>query len=426
MITEKQRISVVGIGRVGLPLALALAEKEFFVHGVDVDKNKVLFVNSGKMPFIEEGADALLTKHIGINFIATTDFQFATENSDIIILTLGTPVDEHLNPIFTQIEAVIRNIVHSLHEGQLIVLRSTVSPGTTEYIKRYIEANTNLKVGINIFLGFCPERIAEGKSLEEIPLIPQIIGTLDNESAQKAEELFKKLTPRVIHTDARSAELAKLYCNMYRYINFAIANEFMMIAEQHGRDVYEIINLVNKDYKRGGLKSPGFTAGPCLYKDGFFLVSKTPFAELITTAWKINESVPSYLIEEIKKQTTLINKKVAILGLAFKKNIDDNRNSLSYKAKKIFLAEGAKVAMHDPFIEPGDLNKVLKDADIVMIAMDHDAYKKLTLEKIGEQTNKETIVCDIWNIFGTGKVFNKLKKPSAEELLEESNKNPIE
>lgn len=420
MITEKQRISVVGIGRVGLPLALALAEKEFFVHGVDIDKNKVLFVNSGKMPFIEEGADPLLTKHIGTNFIATTDFQFATENSDIIILTLGTPVDEHLNPIFTQIEAVIRNIVHSLHEGQLIVLRSTVSPGTTEYIKRYIEANTNLKVGVNIFLGFCPERIAEGKSLEEIPLIPQIIGTLDKESAQKAEELFKKLTPQVMHTDARSAELAKLYCNMYRYINFAIANEFMMIAEQHGRDVYEIINLVNKDYKRGGLKSPGFTAGPCLYKDGFFLVSKTPFAELITTAWKINESVPSYLIEEIKKQTNLINKKVAILGLAFKKNIDDNRNSLSYKAKKIFLAEGAKVAMHDPFIEPGDLNKVLKDADIVMIAMDHDAYKRLTLEKIGEQTNKETIVCDIWNIFGTGKVFNKLKKPSAKELLEES------
>src|SRR3989344_8588613 len=119
MITEKQRISVIGIGRVGLPLALAFAEKDFFVHGVDVDKNKVLFVNSGKMPFIEEGADALLTKHIGVNFIATTDFQFATENSDIIILTLGTPVDEHLNPIFTQIEAVIRNIVHSLHEGQM-------------------------------------------------------------------------------------------------------------------------------------------------------------------------------------------------------------------------------------------------------------------------------------------------------------------
>jgi UDP-N-acetyl-D-mannosaminuronic acid dehydrogenase len=275
--TEQTRISIIGIGRVGLPLALAFAEKNCFVYGVDVDKNKVLLVNSSKMPFIEEGADVLLEKWCGKNFIATTDFSHAIENSDVVILTLGTPVDEHLNPIFNQIEAVIKNIVHSLKAGHLIILRSTVSPGTTEYIKRYLEANTSFKIGEDIFLAFCPERIAEGKSLEEIPLIPQIIGTLDKLSAEKAEELFKKLTPQAIHTDARSAELAKLYCNMYRYINFAIANEFMMIAQQHERDIYEIINLVNKDYKRGGLKSPGFTAGPCLYKDGFFLVSKTPW-----------------------------------------------------------------------------------------------------------------------------------------------------
>ena len=420
MIQEQQhRISIIGIGRVGLPLALVFAEKGFFVYGVDIDKNKVLVVNSGKMPFIEEGADALLEKWRGKSFVATTDFQYATENSDTIVLTLGTPVDEHLNPIFSQIEAVIRNIIYNLHAGQLIILRSTVSPGTTEYIKRYIEANTKWKIGEDIFLAFCPERIAEGKSVEEIPQIPQIIGTLDKKSAEKAEAVLKRLTPQILHSDARSAELAKLYCNMYRYINFAIANEFMMIAQQHDRDIYEIINLVNKDYKRGGLRSPGFTAGPCLYKDGFFLVNRTPFAELITTSWKINESVPGYLIEEIKKQTTLINKKVAILGLAFKKNIDDNRNSLAYRAKKICIAEGAKVTIHDPYLEPCDLNNVLRGADIVIIAMDHDYYKKeLTLEKITELTNKETLVCDIWNIFGTGKVFNKLKKPSAEELLE--------
>jgi UDP-N-acetyl-D-mannosaminuronic acid dehydrogenase len=424
--TEQTRISIIGIGRVGLPLALAFAEKNCFVYGVDVDKNKVLLVNSSKMPFIEEGADVLLEKWCGKNFIATTDFSHAIENSDVVILTLGTPVDEHLNPIFNQIEVVIKNIVHSLKAGHLIILRSTVSPGTTEYIKRYLEANTSFKIGEDIFLAFCPERIAEGKSLEEIPLIPQIIGTLDKLSAEKAEELFKKLTPQAIHTDARSAELAKLYCNMYRYINFAIANEFMMIAQQHERDIYEIINLVNKDYKRGGLKSPGFTAGPCLYKDGFFLVSKTPFAELITTAWKINESVPAYLIEEIKKQTSLVDKNVAILGLSFKKNIDDNRNSLSYKAKKILLAAGAKVSLHDPFIEPRNLDTVLKNADIVIIAMDHDAYRELTLEKIGEKTNKETIVCDIWNIFGTGKVFNKLKKPSASEILDEASEEDAE
>jgi UDP-N-acetyl-D-mannosaminuronic acid dehydrogenase len=417
----QDKISIIGIGRVGLPLALAFAEKDCFVYGVDVDKNHIRMVNSGKMPFLEEGADALLEKHVGKNFTATNDVQYPTKNSDTIILTLGTPVDEHLNPIFSQIEAVIRSIVHILRPGQLIVLRSTVSPGTTEYIKRYIEKNTKWKIGQDIFLAFCPERIAEGKSLEEIPLIPQIIGTLDKQSAQKAEELFTKLTATIHHSDARSVELAKLYCNMYRYINFAIANEFMMIAKQHDREIHNIINLVNSGYKRGGLKTPGFTAGPCLYKDGFFLVNKSPFTELITTSWKINESIPAYLIEQIKKEINLIDKKVAILGLSFKKNIDDNRNSLSYRARKIFVAEGAKVTLHDPFIEPGDLNNVLKGADVVLIAMNHDLYKKeITIEKLQEQTGKETIVCDIWNMLNTGKVIFKTREPTASELLDQA------
>ncbi len=416
----QEKISIVGLGRVGLPLALTCAEKGYYIYGVEVDKNRVLLVNSGKMPFLEEGADVLLEKHVGKNFIATTDLQFATQNSDVIILTLGTPVDEHLNPIFSQIESVIQSIVYILRSGQLIVLRSTVSPGTTEYLKRYIEKNTNWKIGRDIFLAFCPERIAEGKAIEEIPIIPQLIGTLDKASAQKAEALFKKLTPDIMHSDARSVELAKLYCNMYRYINFAIANEFMMIAQQHERDIYEIISLVNKNYKRSGLKSPGFTAGPCLYKDGFFLVNKTPFAELITTAWKINESVPAYLIEELKKQISLVDKKVAILGLAFKKNIDDNRNSLAYRARKIFLAEGAKVALHDPYIEPGNLQSVLKDAEVVLIAMNHDIYKELTIETVRDLTNKEPLICDIWNLLGKGKIIFKIQKPTATEILQEA------
>ncbi len=416
----QDKISIIGIGRVGLPLALVFADKGYYVYGVDIDKNQIRMVNSGKMPFLEEGADALLEKYVGKSFIATNDITHAIQNTDTIILTLGTPVDEHLNPIFSQIESVIRNIVYVLKPGQLIILRSTVSPGTTEYIKRYIEKNTKFKIGQDIFLAFCPERIAEGKSLEEIPLIPQIIGTLDKQSAQKAENVFKKLTETVLHSDARTAELAKLYCNMYRYINFAIANEFMMIAQQHDRDIYDVINLVNNNYKRGGLKSPGFTAGPCLYKDGFFLVNKTPFAELITTAWKINESLPAYLIEQIKKQTILIDKKVAILGLSFKKNIDDNRNSLSYRARKIFAAEGAKVMLHDPFIEPGDLSNVLNCADVIMIAMNHDVYKELTIEKIRELTGKETIVCDIWNMLNVGKIIFKTREPTASELLQEA------
>ena len=209
----------------------------------------------------------------------------------------------------------------------------------------------------------------------------------------------------LLKTDARSAEIAKLYSNMYRYIDFAIANEFMMIAHQFDRNIYEIAELVNHGYKRRGLKQPGFAAGPCLYKDGFFLISKTPYCELISTAWKINETVPAYLIDQISKQVDLKKSKVAVLGMAFKKNIDDTRNSLSYKAKKIFRQEGAEVYTHDPYTDPDNFDGKLKDADVVMIAINHDYYRDLGLEKIRKLVKKECLICDIWNVFGKGILY---------------------
>ncbi|MBU2639826.1 MAG: nucleotide sugar dehydrogenase [Nanoarchaeota archaeon] len=405
-----KRISIFGIGRVGLPLALVFADKGCKVIGMDIDKEKLEIIKQGKMPFLERGAEELLKKHINNNFLITSSVEESVKNSEYIILTLGTPVDEHMNPIFSQIEGAINEILPHLKQGQTIILRSTVSPETTEYLKGYIEKKTEFHIGKNLYLAFCPERIAEGYSIEEIPEIPQLIGALDNESIRKAEELFKIITEKTIKSDARSVEIAKLYCNMYRYIDFAIANEFMMIAQSFDRDIYEIVNLVNKDYKRSGLKQPGLAGGPCLYKDGFFLINKTPYNELISTAWKINETVPAYLIDRISKKRNIKNAKVVILGLAFKKNIDDPRNSLSYKAKKIFKNEGAEVYTHDPYIEPEDLDKKLKDADIVMLTTNHDYYKReLDLDKIKALAKEDCIICDIWNIFGEGILF-RIKK----------------
>jgi UDP-N-acetyl-D-mannosaminuronic acid dehydrogenase len=399
------KIAIFGIGRVGLPLALSFADKGCKVIGVDIDSKKIAMLNEGEMPFIEEGAEHLLKKYVKKSFVLTTEVEFALKNSDAIILTLGTPVDEHMNPVYKQIEEVMANMLPHLRNDHLIILRSTVSPGTTEYMKRFIEKHTSFKVGKNIFLGFCPERIAEGKSIEEIPQIPQIIGTLDEKSSLRCEEVFKTIVNKCLKTDARSAELSKLFCNMYRYIDFAIANEFMMIAEAHERDIYEIANLVNFEYKRKGLKQPGFAAGPCLYKDGFFLVNKTPYTELISTSWKVNETTPAFLIELIKKKAKIQGKKVVILGLGFKKNIDDTRNSLSFKAKKIFLAEGAEVHTHDPYIESKKIEEVLVGADIVMMAVNHDYYKELGLEKIKKYVKHDCIICDIWNMFETGKII---------------------
>lgn len=406
----KNAITVIGLGRVGLPLAIYLAENKFQVFGVDNDLAKLETLNRGEMPFFEERAEPLLKKHIRKGLKFTDDLQYAAKNSAVLILTLGTPVDEFLNPVFSQIESIIKDLNSFLRKGHLLVLRSTVSPGTTEYIKRYIEKHSELKVGKDVFLAFCPERIAEGKSLEELPDVPQIVGVLDEESGKKTAALFNRITSKVLLTDARSAELAKLFCNMFRYINFAVGNEFMVIAEEHDRDIYQIIDLVNNGYKRGGLKSPGFAAGPCLYKDGFFLVNKFPFSELITISWRINEMLPAFLISKIKENREIDSTKVAILGLGFKANIDDTRNSLAFRVKKIFKMEGAEVYLHDPYVSSETLEETLKGADIVVIAMNHDQYKEGLLEKINKYAKSDCTVCDVWNVTGRQKIIFNLKE----------------
>ncbi len=404
-----ETIAIIGLGRVGLPLALVLADAGARVLGIDISTDLIARLRMRQMPFLEEGCQSLLERTLNVRFSPGTDLAVIAEAATVI-LTLGTPVDEHMNPVFSQIEVTTRRMLPLLRPGTLIVLRSTVSPGTTEYLRRVIERGSEFRVGTDLFLAFCPERIAEGHSLEEIPIIPQIVGGLDSASTERAGALFAKITKTILTTDARSAELAKLFCNMYRYIDFAIANEFMMIAQQHGREIYHVSELVNRDYKRGGLKRPGLTGGPCLYKDGFFLVSKTPYSDLISTAWKINETVPAHLIEQIKAIVPLDGAKAAILGLSFKKNIDDPRHSLAYKVKKILHAEGADVYLHDPFVPSDPLEKVVHEADVVFVAIDHDQFRGLTLETIRTLAQKDAVICDVWNLFGTGRIIFTLEQ----------------
>ncbi|MDE2589838.1 MAG: nucleotide sugar dehydrogenase, partial [Patescibacteria group bacterium] len=211
-----------------------------------------------------------------------------------------------------------------------------------------------------------------------------------------------------------SAELAKLFTNMYRYISFAIANEFMVLSENFDRNIHEIVDLVNTGYKRNGLALPGLTAGPCLFKDGFFLVNDNPFLDLITASWKINEAMPLFLIKKLKERTALVYKKVTLLGLAFKPEIDDTRESLSFKIRKALLREHAVVTLHDPFVKHYQYQKVSHDlvksvtgADIVIIATRHNEYaeqKDIILKHI----KPKTLICDIWNVYGVNKlIFRK-------------------
>jgi UDP-N-acetyl-D-mannosaminuronic acid dehydrogenase len=398
---RNDKVAVVGVGRVGLPLALYLAETGMTIHGIDVDEKRIAALRTKLMPFMEQGASELLEKHTGKGFHPTTDVG-AIGHVDTVIVTLGTPVDEHLNPEFEAIERIFTSFKPHLRDGQLVILRSTVVPGTTEFVSRKLK-EWGLK---GIFLAFCPERIAEGKSLEELPEIPQIVGGIDGPSRDRAMAFFEGLVGPVFGTDARSAEIGKLFCNVYRYVDFAIGNEFMMIADMFDRDIHEIVDLVNRGYRRAGIKRPGFTGGPCLYKDGFFLIERTPYPDLLTTAWKINESVPAYLIEGLaKRMGTLENKVVAVLGLAFKREIDDTRNSLAFKAIKILGRRGAAVLRHDPYVKPVELDEVLTRADAVLVCTDHDVYKKLGAKGLTAKTRKGTHVADVWNVFGRGKVF---------------------
>lgn len=422
---QKIEVAVIGIGRIGLPLCLVLADKGFFVYGIGRDENKIGKINSGEMPFMEEGAQSLLKKYVQKSFFATTDYSHIA-GCDYIILTLGTPVDENMNPAYDQINASLDQAKPYLKKGQTLILRSTVSPRTTHYVGSLINDKKGITVGKNFFLAFCPERIAEGKAIEEIIAIPQIVGGIDKKSTKKAADLFRRMGVTILETDAISAELAKLFTNMYRYINFAMANEFMNLADYYHRDIYEIVHLVNYKYKRGGLALPGLTGGPCLFKDGFFLISDIPFADLISTSWKINEAMPLLLVHRVRDRVKLAGKKVALLGLAFKPEIDDTRESLSFKVRKALLRERACVSLHDPFVKEyinqpveQDVYRALAGADIVFVATNHKEYAKLDIKKIKELVKKDCIICDVWNVFKTDKIVftvNQLVKNDKKQV----------
>jgi len=404
----KQTVTVIGIGRVGLPLALVLADNGFKVYGIDKNEEYIKKLDKGVMPFREQGIN-VLKKHIGKSFFPTTSYDII-KTSDVIILTLGTPIDENMNPMFNQIESALYEMFPFIKKGQLIILRSTLSPGTTKYVKETIALKTKLKVGRDIYLAYCPERISEGNAIKEIKEMPQIVGGIDPISSRRATSFFSSFGIHCLVTDAKSAELAKLFTNMYRYISFAIANEFMVLAESYNRNIHEIVNLVNSDYKRGGLALPGLSAGPCLFKDGFFLVNENPFSDLITTSWKINEAIPLFLIKKLKERINLKNKKVVLLGLAFKPEIDDIRESLSFKIRKALYREHAHVILHDPYVKEYKLQKVyhdlpeaLENADAVIIATSHKEYLK-NKQKILKLVSKKTYICDVWNIFNVNKL----------------------
>ncbi len=380
-----------GCGHVGLPLALSFAKRDQDVTIIDIDARAVEAVNRGEVGFREEGAEALLKTHIGKNLRATTDAS-AARGADAIVCVIGTPIDEHLNPRVDHLLAAIEELRLHLRDGQLIVLRSTVYPGATAMLQRWLD-NHQLRVD----LAFAPERVAQGFALREIEALPQIVSGTTPRAYERAAELFSIVTERIVALDTTEAELAKLFCNAWRYVTFAVANQFYALCAENGIDYYRIHQAVTLDYPRmKSLPGAGFAAGPCLFKDTMQLAAyyNNEFS-LGQSAMLVNEGLPRVLMHQLRP-LDLRDKTVGILGLAFKGDNDDLRDSLALKMRKLLELEAKSVLCTDEFAVKdwlAPLDEVLARADVLVIGAPHARYKTL-------RPKQPTL--DPWNLLSRG------------------------
>ncbi len=381
------------------------------VVGVDRDANYVSDLKSGQMPFRENHLKDLLAKALASGKLTfTTKSDEAFRQSEITIVAVGTPVTEMHNVDYSQIREVLSVLVKGGLRGKALGFRSTMGPGTTdELIIPYLQKSTGLKVGRDFYLAVCPERILEGKSIDELDHLPEIIGGADEASKSIFAALFKKLNPdkQILFLSTTGAELAKLFTNIYRYTNFALANEFAIWAEMYQQDAHEIIRAANFQYPRSNVPRPGFVGGPCLAKDGFLLDNSTTFNSLISSAYKLNEAIPQHVADSIKRVLggTLYSKKIGVLGIAFKAGIDDVRLSPALKLVNILREQGALVEIHDPYIRDNTVSvaKAVRNKDCIVVAVNHPEFSKHK-EKISE--SKPKVVYDVWGIFEKGDFKN--------------------
>ena len=383
-----------GCGHVGLPLGLAFAKAGKQVVALDIDAGKVAQTNEGHMPFVDKGADELLLEVLKKgSFRATTD-PALIRTAKIVITVIGTPLDEHLNPRLEVYRDLISKDRSHLSAGQLLVLRSTVYPGTTERVARELA-----QAGFDVDVAFCPERVAQGVALEEIHSLPQIVSGTTPRAEERASELFRLLTDDVLVLPTVAAELTKLYNNAWRYIQFAVANQFYMIANDYGLDFYEIHRAMTEKYPRArGFPKAGFAAGPCLFKDTIQLSSFHQNSFFLGhAAMLVNEGLPNYLVRRAAAKYDLRSLTVGILGMTFKPDCDDPRDSLSYKLKKTLAFEAKEVLCADPYLErPWILSaeEVIKRSGLVFIGTPHSEYKSLDF--------RGKPVIDVWNAIPGG------------------------
>jgi len=383
-----------GCGHVGLPLGLAFASRGLDVSLYDLNAAAVASVNEGRLPFDEPGALEVLRDALSEHRIRATASASAIRDADTVVIVIGTPIDEHLNPDLHAVQRAIEDIAASLTDGQLLVLRSTVYPGVTAMVERLVE-----RLGIAVDVAFCPERIAEGKAMTELFELPQIVASRSERARERATKLFRTLCDEVVYLEPEEAELAKLFTNTWRYIKFATANQLYMMANDFGLDYERIRTAVTHNYPRAAdLPGAGFAAGPCLFKDTMQLAAfNNNNFNLGQASVSINEGLPLYVVARLEQRFDLPTMTVGILGMSFKAESDDARSSLSYKLKRILRFKAARVLTTDPFVK-GDadlvpLDDVLAGADLLIVGTPHDCYRSI---------ETDLPIVDVWNLMERG------------------------
>ena len=397
MDTKYELCIIGGAGHVGLPLGVSFANGGVKTVLLDINKEALEKIQSGTFPFKERGGEEALKEALQSGNICTTDASEVIADSKYILIVLGTPIDEYLSPEFGGIMRALDRYGDCFRDGHIIILRSTVYPGTTEKIQNYF-----LEKGKKIKVAFCPERITQGYAIEEIKVLPQIVSAFDDDTLKEVSALFQKITSaKIISVKPIEAELAKLFTNAWRYIRFAVANQFFIIAQENGLDYQHIERAMKEDYARNkDLPSPGFTAGPCLLKDTMQLAAFTNNNFWLGhAAMLVNEGLVNHVIKGLKREyaNSLKDKTVGILGMAFKANSDDHRDSLSYKLRKIAHVECKEVLCSDPYVKNEQfvsIDHVLKHSDIIILAAPHAEYAG-----INPKDYPRVRFVDIWNFW---------------------------
>ncbi|OGG40922.1 hypothetical protein A3A21_01395 [Candidatus Jorgensenbacteria bacterium RIFCSPLOWO2_01_FULL_45_25b] len=386
-----------GAGHVGLPLGVVFANSGVKTVLLDINKEALKEIQEGKFPFKERGGNEALRAALEKENLFTSSDPQTISEARFVLVVLGTPIDEYLSPEFGGITRALDKYESHFQEGQIVILRSTVYPGTTEKIQNYFSEKEK-----KVRVAFCPERITQGYAIEETKVLPQIVSAFDEETLKEVSDLFRKITQeKIIPVKPVEAELAKLFTNSWRYIRFAVANQFFMIAQDHGLNYQNIERAMKEDYARNkDLPSPGFAAGPCLLKDTMQLAAFTNNNFWLGhAAMLINEGLVNHVIKELKREylDSLKDKTVGILGMAFKANSDDHRDSLSYKLRKIAHVECRTVLCTDPYVKNEQfvsVEDIFKKADIIILAAPHAEYAD-----INPKNYPNIRFIDIWNFW---------------------------